>query len=314
MILITGGLGFIGLHTARELIDAGEDVVLTQHRNRREPDFLRDDLGRRAHIEQLDVVDEAAWQALGDKYSFDGICHLAGPGYNAPTPGIDARINVLGTLNALEAAQRWQVKRLTIASSVAVYYYGGAVRGPFVEEQPLRMSASNPIETFKKIDELLAWNFAERTGVSVALMRIGQIYGPLHTYGNVAYQLARAAVDGRAPSFSAPVHEEDTTDLCYVKDCARGIRLLQRADRLNERVYNLGGGRATSNLEMAQAVEKAVPGAQVAQALQPGWGTTYMPDRFMDLKRIEDDTGYYPEYTLERGFAEYTDWLRSHEQ
>jgi nucleoside-diphosphate-sugar epimerase len=52
----------------------------------------------------------------------------------------------------------------------------------------------------------------------------------------------------------------------------------------------------------------------VAHALRPGWGTTYMPDRYMDLKRIEDDTGYYPEYTLERGFKEYTDWLRSHEQ
>jgi nucleoside-diphosphate-sugar epimerase len=65
---------------------------------------------------------------------------------------------------------------------------------------------------------------------------------------------------------------------------------------------------------MAQAVEKVVPGARVAHALRPGWGTTYMPDRYMDLKRIEDDTGYYPEYTLERGFKEYTDWLRSHEQ
>ena len=313
MILITGGLGFIGLHTAREIIDAGEDVVLTQHRNRREPEFLRNDLGKRAFIEQLDVVDEAAWQALGEKYTFDGICHLAGPGYNAPSPAADVRINVLGTLHALEAAQRWQVKRLTIASSVAVYYYGGSTRGPFHEDQPLRMTATNPIETFKKVDELIAWNYAERTGIEVALLRIGLIYGPLHTYGNVPYRLARAAIEGRRPEFPAPTYQEDTTDLCYVKDCARGIRLLQLRDRLSERVYNLGGGRATSHLEMAEAVEKAVPDAHVADALQPGWGVAYMPDRYMDLKRIEDDTGYFPEYTLERGFKEYTDWLRSHE-
>ena len=313
MILITGGLGFIGLHTARDLIDAGEDVVLTQHRNRREPEFLRDEFGRHAFIEHLDVTDEAGWQSLGDKYRFDGICHLAGPGYNAPTPATDTRVNVLGTLNALEAAQRWNVKRLTIASSVAVYYYGGAGRGPFTEEQPLHMTARNPIETFKKVDELIATYYGGKTGIDVALMRIGLIYGPLHTYGNVAYRLARAAVDGTLPELPPRTFTEDTTDLCYVKDCARGIRLLQLAERLSERVYNIGAGRATSHEEMAQAIEKAVPGTRVSEALEVGRSLNWTPNRFMDLKRIEDEVGYVPQYTLEEGFREYTAWLQNHE-
>jgi UDP-glucose 4-epimerase len=313
MILITGGLGFIGLHTARELIDAGEDVVLTQHRNRQEPEFLAGDFGKHAFIEQLDVTDEAGWQTLGSKYRFDGICHLAGPGYNAPTPAIDTRINVLGTLNALQSAEQWRVKRLTMASSVAVYYYGGAGRGPFTEDQPLRMTATNPIETFKKVDELIALHYATRAGVDVVMMRIGLIYGALHPYGNIAYRLARAAVDGVVPEFASPMYTEDTTDLCYIKDCARGIRLLQLAGRLNERVYNLGGGRATSYGEIAEAVENVVPGARVSEGLTPGRSLTFTPDRFMDLKRIEDDVGYVPEYTLEQGFREYTDWLRNHE-
>lgn len=313
MILITGGLGFIGLHTAREFVDAGEDVVLTQHRNRREPEFLSSDLGRHVFIEPLDVVDDGAWKALGNKYTFSGICHLAGPNRSAPTPAVDTRINVLGTLNALESAERWQVKRLTIASSIGVYFNSGFAKGPFVEEAALRMSATNPIETFKKVDELVADYYAERTGIDIALMRLSTVYGPLHANPNIPYRLLRAAVDGTTPAFDAPTHEEDTSDVCYVKDCARGIRLLQSADRLSHRTYNLGGGRAVSNLEMAQTAEKAVPGARVAHVLQPGWGTTYMPNRFMDLKRIEDDTGYYPEYTLERGFAEYAEWLRGHE-
>jgi UDP-glucose 4-epimerase len=313
MILITGGLGFIGLHTARELIDAGEDVVLTQHRNRREPEFLQGDLGKHAFIESLDVTDEAAWQAVGEKYRFDGICHLAGPGYSAPTPAIDTRVNVLGTLNALEAAERWKVKRLTIASSVAVYYCGGVARGPFTEDQPLRMTASNPIETFKKVDELVATHYALRAGIDVALMRIGLIYGPLHPYGNIAYRLARAAVDGTLPRVDSPMYTEDTTDLCYVKDCARGIRLLQLADNLNERVYNLGGARATSNAEMAEAIEQVWPGAAVSRSLEVGRSLNFTPNRFMDLKRIEDDVGYVPQYTLEQGFREYTEWLRDHD-
>jgi UDP-glucose 4-epimerase len=56
MILITGGLGFIGLHTARRFLDVGEQVVLTQYRARREPDFIKSEVGKRAFIETLDVT------------------------------------------------------------------------------------------------------------------------------------------------------------------------------------------------------------------------------------------------------------------
>jgi UDP-glucose 4-epimerase len=314
MILITSGLGFIGLHTARDLIDAGEDVVLTQHRNRREPEFIKEELGHHAFIEQLDITDEAALLALDDKYHFDGICHLAGPGYNAPSPKDDYRVNVVGMLNVLEAARIWQVKRLTLASSIAVYYYGGAGRGPFEEEQPLRMTAANPIETFKKVDELLSWHYADRTGIDVAIMRIGLVYGPLHAYGNVAYRLTRAAVDGKEPRFTTPTYTEDTTDLCYVKDCARAIRLLQLADKLEHRVYNVGSGRETSNEQMAEAVEKVVPGARVKQALQEGRGPLYAENRYMDPARIREHVGFRPSYTLEEGFAEYAAWLKEHEE
>jgi UDP-glucose 4-epimerase len=314
MILITGGLGFIGLHTARAFIDAGEDVVLTQHRTRREPEFLRDDIGKHAFIEQLDVTDAAALEALGKKFEFGGICHLAGPGYNAPSPKADFEINVYGLLNMLEAADRWRVKRLTLASSVAVYYYGGVERGPFREDMRLSMSASNPIEAFKKSEEILAWHFAERTNIDVAMMRIGLIYGPLHTYNNPAARMARAAVDGVRPEFPVPTFAEDTTDLCHVTDCARGIVLLQLADRLSDRVYNIGGGRATSNREIAEAIERAVPGSDVASGLTPGRGPQYQEDRYMDLSRIRTDVGYEPQVSLDEGIEAYAAWLRDHEQ
>ena len=83
MILITGGLGMIGLHTARNLLDMGQDVVLTQYRVARMPDFLKDELGKRAHVEQLDVMDGEALLDIGRRYEIDGICHLAAPGLGA---------------------------------------------------------------------------------------------------------------------------------------------------------------------------------------------------------------------------------------
>jgi UDP-glucose 4-epimerase len=314
MILITGGLGFIGLHTARAFIDAGHDVVLTQHRNRREPEFLKDDLGKHAFIEQLDVTDAEALADIRRRYEIEHICHLAGPGYNAPSPAIDYRVNVFGLLNVLEAARAWQVKRITLASSIATYYYGGAGRGPFTENMPLRMTATNPIETFKKADELLASHYADRTGIDVALMRIALIYGPLHTYGNIAYALTRAAVDNAPPKFTAPAFIEDTTDLCHVSDCARAIVTLQLAPGLSHRTYNIGDGKATSCLTIAETLEQIVPGVSLVETLQPGRGPTYQDDRHMDLSRIKADVGYEPQYTLERGLREYADWLRDHEE
>ena len=313
MILVTGGFGFIGLHTVRALLDAGEDVIVTRNRTYREPEFLRDDLGKRIKVEPLDITDAEQLMALGRRYKIDGICHLAGPGYSAPDAATDFRINVFGLLNMLEAAREWGVRRLTLASSIATYYYGGASRGPFSETMPLRMSATNPIETYKKVDELLGSHYADRTGIDVAFMRIALIYGPLHAYGNIAYALTRAGVDGTEPKFAAETYAEDTTDLCHVSDCANAIVLLQLAEKLPNRIYNIGDGKATLGHEIAEAVEKAIPGANVGRTLKPGRGPGYTEDRYMDLSRIKADTGYEPKYTLERGIAEYAGWLRSHE-
>ncbi len=65
MILITGGLGFIGLHTARALIDMDEQVVLTQFRVPRAPAFIKDDFGKSAFIEQLDVTNAEMLAGIG---------------------------------------------------------------------------------------------------------------------------------------------------------------------------------------------------------------------------------------------------------
>ena len=55
-VLITGGMGFTGLHTARAFLDAGEDVVITWYQTWREPSFLKDEYQKRIKIERLDVT------------------------------------------------------------------------------------------------------------------------------------------------------------------------------------------------------------------------------------------------------------------
>jgi UDP-glucose 4-epimerase len=97
-----------------------------------------------------------------------------------------------------------------------------------------------------------------------------------------------------------------------VKDCAAGIQLLHMAEKLLHRSYNIGGGKAVSNRELAGAVRKAVPDAQAP--LEKGRGPRAKDDNWMDLSRISADVGYTPAYDVERGVADYVQWLRLNSQ
>ena len=116
MILVTGGLGMIGAHTARALVDLGHEVVVTAHRRTEVPSFL----AGRVTVEPLDVTDRDAFLALADRHDISDIVHLAGT-----IPGEDPvgffRTDTTGLLNALDAARTWGVRRFAVASSLGVY-------------------------------------------------------------------------------------------------------------------------------------------------------------------------------------------------
>jgi len=312
MILVTGGLGFIGLHTARALLDLGEDCVLTQYRVAREPDFIAADIGKRAFVEQLDVTDAESFGAIGKKYDITGIVHLAVPGMGALDPFEDFRVNTQGLLNALQAANNWGVGRITIASSVAVY--AGVRDVPLKEGAPLPMTAGNPTETFKKSFELLSTYVSGRAGFEAVNLRIAGIYGPLyHSMANLPSRLVHAAFHGQQPDMApprGPVYAEDGGDLCYVRDCGRGIALLQLAEHLNHRTYNVASGRTTKNKELLAAVQAAIPGfeLELPEGFNPnGTGQT----NYQDITRIQEDTGYEPAYDIDSAIADYANWLRA---
>ncbi len=313
MILITGGMGFIGLHTARRFLDAGEDVVLTRFRANREPDFIRDEIGRRVAVESLDIANRTAVQELFGRHPITGVVHLAVPALRGVAVADEFCVNVEGLLNILEAARQAGVRRVSLASSVAVY--SGIASGPFFEDMPLRMEPGNSTEAFKKAFELLGLHYGAQTGLDVIALRIAGIYGPLyHSMANLPSRLTHAAVRGMQPDLAGGrggmPFAEDEFDGCYVKDCARGIQLLHQAGRLNHRVYNVGAGKATRNGDLAAAVNAAVPGAGVS--LPPGQGPQARSGAFMDIGRIRADSGYEPEYDVRRAIADYTAWLRKH--
>jgi UDP-glucose 4-epimerase len=316
MILITGGLGSIGSHTARALLDLGESVVLTAHRSTHVPEYLADEPGGRVVVEPLDTTDEASFLDIGRRHEITGIVHLAAGRYDLPDPVEYLRAETLGLLNALEAATVWDVRRFSVASSIGVYV--GVDEVALREDAPLPVLAPHQIHAFKKTAELFATLTGDSAGFDAVSLRIGTIWGPLGLPDNPFFALPRllsAAVWDEDPDLTPPrppAYAEDGTDLCYVKDCGRAIALLMLAERLNHRIYNVSSGRLVRYSEVLAAINAAVPGANIA--LPEGRNPNRPPDNYLDTTRLRADTGFQPQYDVERAVPDYVDWLRRHDR
>jgi len=307
MILVTGGLGFVGSHTVASLLRAGHDVVATRYRSGRMPSFLAD---KKFVIENVDVTGPHAVIEVARKHKIDSIVHLVVTPLGQLSPAEDYRLNMSGLINVLEAGRIAGVKRISIASSSSIY--GGVASGPYREDMPLRVYGAHPTEAFKKSFEVLGRHYGDRTGIEVVCLRIGNVWGPVyHSMNNLASRLAHAAVTGHPAPLPRPNGRPDfagdALDAIYVKDCAEGIRAVHTAPTLDHAVYNIGGGRSVTGADFAAAIKKAAPG--IAVTLKEGSGPDNRGDNpVMDLGRIAS-LGYRPAFEVDSGMADYVAWL-----
>jgi UDP-glucose 4-epimerase len=307
VILVTGGLGFIGSHTSRALLDMGERCVIGGRTAGRSPDALA--AGGQDVVERMDCTDLDSLLGVGERHDITGIVHLAAAALGADTPLDELWANTRALFNVLRAAQEWGVARVVLASTIGVY--GGAdVADAYREDMPLPIGSAHLIPAHKKSAEILASAVSGSTGLDVVSVRIGAVWGPLGRPASPFFgapQIVHAAVGGHA--LPGPLYAEDATDMCYVRDCGRAIALLQTAEVLNHRTYNVGSGRTTTNREVAEAVARAVPGRMpgLAEGRRPGTA----PAVPLDVDRLRGDTGFAPEYDLDRAAGDYVRWLRA---
>jgi UDP-glucose 4-epimerase len=306
--LVTGGMGFIGSHTAAALTDLGHACVVTSHRANR-------DLGDSVAVEKVDVADREAMVGLGDRHRIGGIVHLADPalahlgepGAGPATLVADMRAGADAVFNVLECAIAWDVRRVTIASTIGVYGGLPDLRG-VSEELPLQMAAGNNVVVASKKSAEVAVSLFRERGVDAISVRLSAAWGPRgrkHSRFFAAPGLIHAAVNGESPPTA---YADDAIDALYVKDCARAIALPQSAPRLAHSVYNVGSGRATSNAEVVASIRHAVAGVELP--LKPGL-SPHGAVAYLDTGRLHADTDFEPAYDLDRAVADYVSWLRN---
>jgi UDP-glucose 4-epimerase len=312
MILITGGLGFLGCNLAKLLCDAGENVLVTSNRNTEVPPLIQPYLADNLKVAPLDIISREAVSRLIDDHRINAIVHAAVRSEKGNTTLYQALdVNVKGTINVLEAAHRAAIKRVLFISSEAVYQ-GMTQTAPFKEEEKLFITSDRFVPGTKKAGEILCLMYAHEHDMEAVSIRLTRVYGPLYKgIRNLPGHMLEKAAKG-LPIELGNYDPMEAHDFIYSKDAAQALFMLLKASRLRHRIYNLGYGKLTRIGEFADAIRRTLPDLEVHLGDGPGPLTsTKTPmdiNACVDISRLREETGFSPEYDPYRGVEHYIEW------
>ena len=313
MIMITGGMGFLGASLAKILCDAGHKILLTVHKQKELAPFLEDYRDKNLFITPLDITDLGEVEKTIQAHGITSIIHAASVYEGKGTLYEAMRVNIIGTINILEASVGKGISRVTAISTEAVYQ-GIKQKEPLREDQLLHVESDRYIPGTKRAEENLALLYAAKTNLDIILVRASRIYGPLAAGARSPIRLIAESAIGNKACDLPHVDEDEGHDNIYVKDCARGVVMIHTAKRLNHRIYNLGFGQLTTFGQIRDAVLKVFRNAQIVLGKNLGDVTaTKSPldiNACLDIARIREELGFQPEYDIDKGIRAYIAWLR----
>jgi UDP-glucose 4-epimerase len=306
MILLTGGLGFLGCNLAYYLAKQGEKLILTQHRIYRIPSFLEPLVNKNIWISSCDILDFSNLFHILEQYPINSIIHTAATYGQKGNLYQTLNINILGTMNVLEAARIKNINRITFTSSQSVYQRSREKW--HTEDEDLPLQSIHSISLTKKVGDMICDYYRKECGLNILITRPSQIYGPLYaTEINPLQQMVENSITGK-PTNLTKVAPDDGNDLIYVKDCARAIAIIHLAKKLRFSVYNVGDKYVRYG-EMADMVRKIIPGSKIN--LGENIKEKVREPMFLNLDRLKDEFEFKPEYDLEHGIKDYIEWLRN---
>jgi UDP-glucose 4-epimerase len=307
-ILITGGTGYIGSHTAVELIQEGYNVLIADNLSRSEHEVLdgiEKITGVRPVFEEIDICDLPRLKGFLDKYNeIDAVIHFAAfkaVGESVANPLLYYRNNIISLINLLEEMQARSVNNLLFSSSCTVY--GQPDELPVTESAPVK-KAGSPYGHTKQISEDIIENciIANRQLRSVSL----RYFNPIGAHPSALIgELPRGVPDNLVPFITQTaiglrdeikVFGDDyntpdgscVRDYLHVTDLARAHvvaikRLLENKVKKPYEVFNLGTGKGVSVLEMLRTFEKV-------NSLKLNYSITSR--RPGDVEKVWADTSY----------------------
>jgi UDP-glucuronate 4-epimerase len=326
-ILVTGAAGFIGYHTAKLVLERGDEVVGLDNMNEYYDVTLKHARVTRLtpypnfRFIKLDLADRAGIEKLFATEKFERVVHLgaqAGVRYSIDHPFAYVDSNVVGTMTVLEGCRHNGVEHLVYASTSSVY--GANTKMPFTVHQnvdhPLSLYAAT-----KKSNELMAHTYASLYKLPVTGLRFFTVYGPFGRPDMALFLFTKAILAGKAINvFNYGHHKRDFT---YVDDIVEGVvRAIDRVAAADEtwngdapdpatsnapyRLYNIGNQRPVELLRYIEVLEQCL-GREAKKNLLPLQAGD-VPDTWADVEDLVAEVGYRPSTPVEVGVKNFVDW------
>lgn len=310
-LLVTGGAGFIGSHLVDSLLQDRYKVVaidnfdpfydrsvkkanMKSHMASHDYTFAEVDIRRRDEVDRVFA-----------RYQPELVVHLAAKAGVRPSvedPLAYADVNVTGTMNILDAAVKYGVKKVIFASSSSVYGLNDKV--PFSEADPILQPAS-PYGATKVAGEALCNSYSNCYDLPIVALRFFTVYGPRQRPDLAIHKFMRQILNGERIT----LYGDGTTsrDYTYIDDIVSGIRRAMAYDGKGYDVFNLGNDQPTELLDLVHTIEDVL--GQKARIDWLPMQTGDVPRTWADLTKSEDVLGYRPQTSLPDGLAKFKAWM-----
>lgn len=313
-VLVTGGAGFIGAFVAKALSQRGDEIVLYDDLN----DFLYPSAIKRARLNFLfpdhtsrprlmvgNILDAKLLHTIFAEEEIDTVLHfaaLANPARSLEAAEEYTIVNVLGTVNVLEAAKVFEVERFIFAGSSSVY---NDEQTPFREDMyPLR--PRSPYGASKASAEMYCAMYHELHNLPVTVLRFFSVYGP---WGRpdmapeiFARQILRDEILKVSPGRSR--------DLTYIDDVVQAV-VAACHKQFGFEIFNIGRGEPQSLEAVAQALGKAAGKAVKTQAREEMPGELHLT--YAAIEKAQRMLGYAPKISIEEGAKRLIDWVKEYD-
>jgi UDP-glucose 4-epimerase len=310
--LVTGGAGFIGSNLVDALVDRGDEVTVVDDLSTGREVNLAGAVERGVDLQQADVRDAPRLTAILAAARPDIVFHLAAQidvRRSIEDPAFDATVNVVGTINVLEAARLAGVSRL-VNTSTGGAIYGDADVMPTPETvEPRPMAAYG--QSKYCAERYCGW-YGRLYGMEAVTLRYGNVYGPRQDPKGEAGVIAIFAgrlLDGRRPTIYGDGRQ--TRDYTFVGDIvAANLAAGAHPDAHGE--YNVGTGVESTVLDVVSALREA--GGEAGNGFEPEFAPARPGEvqrSSLDVTRARSELGFTASTSLVEGMRATLDAVRA---